>query len=247
MMIVDAHCHIGEGRYKQQTPDQLLREMDRCGVDKAVVCPVEEYITVYNREGNDYVLQTVRDHPDRLFGFATVNPWYGKRAVEELRRAIGEGLHGLKFNSALQGFFINDEIVFPLIKVAQELAIPVYFHTGTPIFSLPLQLADLADRFPEVDLIMGHSAAADYWLDVPPSMEGHPNIYLESSLRTGTSVLEPAIQRWGPGCLLFGSDSPASTIELELRKVRYMNVDDEIMGMILGGNILRLLSKRTGG
>src|SRR5262249_21766990 len=115
-MRIDAHANLGQGFYTKLASQDLLTMMDEFEIDRAIVCPVEEHIILHNHEGNDYILNTVRQHPDRLTGFAVANPWYGKAAVEEARRAIGEGLHGLNFNSTLQAFFINDEIVFPLIE-----------------------------------------------------------------------------------------------------------------------------------
>jgi predicted TIM-barrel fold metal-dependent hydrolase len=243
MKIIDAHCHIGEGRYKHLKASELIVQMDKHGIDKAVVCPVEEHITVYNQEGNDYILQAVKEYPDRLIGFATVNPWYGTRAVEELERAIGEGLRGLKLNSTLQGYFINDELVYPLVEAAQKMDIPVYFHTATPIFSLPLQLADLAGEFPEVRFIMGHSAASDFWIDAAPATRMHDNIYLESSLRSGSAVLQHLVDELGADRLMFGSDTPASTISIELAKIDSLELSPADKEMVLAGTVLRVLGE----
>ena len=241
MKIIDAHCHIGEGRYKRLTASELIALMDENDIEKAVVCPVEEHITVYNREGNDYILQAVKEHPDRLIGFATVNPWYGDRAVEELRQAIGEGLRGLKLNSTLQGYFINDELVYPLIEIAQELDIPVYFHTATPIFSLPLQLADLAGEFPEVRFIMGHAAASDFWIDAAPAAKMHDNIFIESSLRSGSAVLRNLVDELGAERLMFGSDTPCSTMAVELAKIDSLELSPANKEMVLAGTVLKVL------
>jgi len=242
--IVDAHCHIGQGRFKRLTATQLLAEMDARGVDQAVVCPVEEYITVFNREGNDYILRAVKEHPDRLIGFATVNPWYGEGAIKELRRAVNEGLRGLKLHSALQGYFINDDLVYPVIEAAAELGIPVYFHTGTPIYALPLQLRYLAADFPEVDFIMGHAAYADFWLDLLPAARGLTNIYIETSLRASTQMLQSAVDDLGPHRIMFGSDSPASSIKVELAKIEALDLDAKAREMVLGGTILSVLKRR---
>lgn len=243
MRIIDAHCHVGEGRYKRLTASELIVQMDENGIEKAVVCPVEEHITVYNQEGNDYILQAVKEYPDRLIGFATVNPWYGERAVEELERAVGEGLRGLKLNSTLQGYFINDELVYPLIEAAQKMDIPVYFHTATPIFSLPLQLADLAGEFPAVRFIMGHAAASDFWIDAAPAASMHDNIFLESSLRSGSAVLQHLVGELGAQRLMFGSDTPASTISVELAKIDSLELSPADKEMVLAGTVLRVLGE----
>ena len=72
--------------------------MDESGVERAVVCPMDRHLAVYNRDGNDLVLSAVKRHPRRLIGLATANPWYGAGAVEEVRRALAEGLTGLKLH-----------------------------------------------------------------------------------------------------------------------------------------------------
>jgi hypothetical protein len=244
--IVDAHCSIGEGRYVKLTPEMLLEQMDAAGVDRAVVCPAHEHITVYNREGNDYILDAVRRYPDRLIGFATVNPWYGQGAVDELRRALGEGLRGLALNSALQGYFIHDKLVHPIIEVAAEFRLPVYFHTATPIYALPFQLAELALVFPQVSFIMGHLAAADFWTDAVPAARQCDNIYMETSIRSGIATIRQAVQELGAKRILFGSDAPESDVGIELDKIRLVRLSTEDEQLVLGANMLRLLRKFEG-
>ena len=101
-MIVDAHCHVGHGVKKSFAVEQLIKTMKSCKVDKTIICPVEEQIVVYNREGNDFVADAVGKYSEKLIGFAVANPWYGKTAVRELERGFTIGLKGLKINSSLQ-------------------------------------------------------------------------------------------------------------------------------------------------
>src|SRR5438128_11575006 len=109
-LVVDGHCHLGVGHDYQQTEAELLRAMDLYQVDRAVICPVDRCIAVDNRDGNDEMLRAVRAHPDRFYAFATANPWYGPRAIAELRRAIGEGGRGIKLHPPLQGFWLCDDL-----------------------------------------------------------------------------------------------------------------------------------------
>ncbi len=244
MPIVDANCFLGEGHYTKLLPEDLIAMMDAAGVDQAVVCPVEDCVTVYNREGNDYLVAAMRAFPGRLFGFATVNPWYGAAAVAELRRAVATGLRGLYLNSSIQGYFIHDDLVDPVIAVAQEVGLPVYFHTATPIYALPLQLAELADRFPEVAFIMGHVAAADFWIDAVPAARMHRNIYVETSFRSGIRTLRQAVDELGADHVLFGSGTPISMMDVELAKVRLLGLEGEAAAAVFGNNLLRLIGER---
>lgn len=242
-MVFDAHCHIGEGKVKCQTADALLRAMDKSGVERAVVVPVEEYICVYNGEGNAYILEQTKLHSGRLYGFAVANPWYGKPACEMLERYLCEGLFGVKFNAGVQGFRINDEIVYPLIEVAARHRAPVYFHTGTPVSGMPFQLYELARRYPEVNFIMGHSGWSDFWQDIPFIAEHSRNIWFDTSL-SYTTRTEAVIEARGSERVVFGSDTPHSTLAFELEKAEQLSLPKEELALILGGNISSLLEKK---
>jgi uncharacterized protein len=241
-VVVDGHCHLGIGYEYQQTEDDLLREMDRYQVDRAVVCPVDRCIVVDNREGNDYVLDAARRHPDRLYAFATANPWYGDRAVEELSRALDNGARGIKLHPSLQGFLLCDELVNPLVELAEARNVPMFFHTGTPAFAQPAQLGELAMRFPNVKFIMGHMGSTDFKLEAVAVGAIAPNIYLDTSWIMPDLVLR-AVETVGPDRVVFGSDSPLSTLQIELGARRATPLDDEARDKVMGGSMLRLLGE----
>ena len=68
-MIVDADCHISPLREGNHiTADELLRRMDRAGVDKALVWLTPPYRREID-ECNAYVYEAAGAHPDRLLGF----------------------------------------------------------------------------------------------------------------------------------------------------------------------------------
>jgi uncharacterized protein len=240
--VIDCHCHVGRGRDYEQMPEQLLHDMDTWRIDSAIVCPVDRHIAVDNREGNDYVLQLAKLYPDRLIPFATANPWYESGAVREVRRALAEGARGIKLHPALQGFLLCDEIVYPLIEVAEAHCVPVYIHTGTPAYSQPMQLAELALRFPRVDFIMGHMGSTDFWLDALPAAFESSNIYVDTSWSLPHKV-ERALAALGPDRVLFGSDTPLSSLELELGCINALSLNEEEHDRVLGRNMLRLLQK----
>jgi len=125
MSIIDAHANIGQGRRLSLSVDSLLAQMDEAGVSMAIISPVDHYLAVHNREGNDLILDVVRRHENRLVGMALANPWFGDTAVEELRRALQGGLRGLAIHSVCQGFRLSDPIVDPLLDVAATFGVPV--------------------------------------------------------------------------------------------------------------------------
>lgn len=240
--MFDAHCHVGEGVNYRLAPEDLLPQMDELGIDRAVLVPVDRCIAVDNREGNAYLAKAVRQWPDRFWGFAAVNPWFGARAIEELERSVGEGLVGLDLDPILQGFMICDPMVYPLVEAAVKLNVPVYFFTGVPINALPLQLAELALCYPQGRFIMGHMGNTDFWLDVPPALSLAPNIWGEVSPTLASAVNRIAAAGYADR-LIFGSDAPINRLDLEVEKIQYWELDDRQMEAALSGNILHLIGQ----
>ncbi len=238
--IIDAHCHVGAGRFKRQSPELLIKQMDACGVAKSVISPVDEFVSVNNREGNDYIISEITKCPDRIVGFAVANPWFGDDAVEELKRAQGCGLKGLKVNSFLQGFLLNDSLMYPLIEVCRESGLPVYFHTGTPVCAMPFQLRNIAERFPDVNFIMGHSGFADFWYDAIPAATGLDNIFLETSF-IDIGIIGEAVNKLGEDRVVFGSDSPVSDLSLEIYKIEASGLSRSAKRKIFCENIKKLV------
>ena len=233
-MIIDAQCTVGKGIDTDLSADDLIAAMDANGVTKAVIAPVDRYLAVYNREGNDDLLAAGRRHPGRLYPLATSNPWYGEKALEELKRAFEEGAVGLKLHPPLQGFKITDSIVNPLLKLAAELKKPVYFHTGTPIYCMPFQLTETALRFPEVAFIMGHMGYSDFWYDVTAAARGADNIFLETS-PYWPPFISSVVKEIGAARVMFGSGIPLNPQELGLESIRRCPFGEEDKSRILGG------------
>jgi len=219
MQIIDAHVHLGRGMQMQHDADSLLKAMDEAGIAFSVVCPMDRHMAVANREGNDLVLEAVKGHPDRLAGMAVANPWFGKSAVEEIRRALGKGLTGVNIHSVLQGFRLGEHLVDPILEVAAKSDVPVYAHTGTAGLAEPFHLIELARRFPTVNFLMGHAGASDYYNDAVRGLEFVRNVWLESS-RNGPSnfchwQVSNVVDR-----VVFGSSAPEYIPKIELETHR---------------------------
>ena len=217
MSIIDAHACLGQGMHLQLGVDELLRLMDEADISTAIVCSVDHYLAVHNVEGNDLLLRAAHKHPDRIVGMASANPWFGEKAVQEVRRALGEGLLGLMLHPVYQGFWLSDPIADPLVKAAAEFDVPVYAHTGTAGIAEPFHLAELARRFPSVRFLMGHAGASDYYWDAVRVVEACENVYLESSWN-GPGNYQLLEAQGALGRLVFGSGAPeyAPCVEIEI-------------------------------
>ncbi len=240
--LIDAHCHLGFGLTCSRSADDLLKEMDANSVSRAVVVSVDRFLAVDNAEGNDQILAAARLHPERLIPFTAANPWFGERAKAELMRTFAAGSAGVKFHPGFQGFTLSDDVFLPLVELAIAHSKPMFFHTGTPISSMPYQLTELAMRYPEGIFIMGHMAYSDFWYEVSASASCVDNLYLETSHHV-PGFIRTVAQKVGVDKILFGSDSPYGSMDIELEKISAAFPSESDRARILSSNLLRMLER----
>ena len=123
----------------------------------------------------------MRVSPNRLLGFARVNPKFGSQALAELEHCFDDlGFRGLYLHNESEGFAYQDiELLRPLLEACAARQAPVMAYTWlTP--SQPLQLVLLAQTFPDVNFVMLHSG----WRlvgDAAIAAEEAPNLYFDTS------------------------------------------------------------------
>jgi len=254
-MLVDAHCHIWRPEWidgdlrkvLDSVNDQmkfsdrenifngslerLIADMDEAGIEKTVLLPLDyEFlysgVTLTYRDYNDFVGEYIAQYPDRLIGFAGVDPRRGAGAVAELRRCVEDlGFSGLKLWT-ITGFAPDDEAFYPLYEEAARLGATVMVHTGMgPGFSYlktcrPIFVDKVAVDFRQINFIMAHMGTP--WLEeaVAVSLK-NPNVYLDISAWQKTYSIFPLalvqalamvkLMHGGIEKVLFGTDWPLFT------------------------------------
>ncbi len=250
-MIIDADCHIsptpeGEGSI---SADELLRRMDRAGVDMALTWLQPPYMREVG-PANAYVARAMADHPDRILGFGWADPHLGiGKAKDEVRRCIEEfGLHGVKLNGAQNSFYVDDPALsLPLVEEVAARGSILAFHVGADAFEQthPFRVAKVARLFPDLPILMAHMGGvghADLTNAAVEFADQCPNLTLiGSAVRTG-AILK-AIGTLGPGRLCFGSDTPFELMHVERARYDAMLegvLEDDGKALVMGANIERL-------
>jgi len=83
-VTVDSLTFVGESLFgPAATVDELLRALDATEIERAVVCPLRPQ-SYRLEDANDAVAAAVGRHPDRLVGFARVDPNQGDAAAAEI-------------------------------------------------------------------------------------------------------------------------------------------------------------------
>lgn len=233
-MIIDVHNHLGRLPGVERTADDLLREMDGAGVDRAVV------FSYAQRIDNGYVLASAAAHPDRLVPFAVTNPWL-EGAAEDFARWVGAGCRGLKLHPIAHGYPLDHhDLVDPLLEVCRVHGLPVIAHCTADVLSVPNSLGELARVFPEVAFIMAHMGHMYDTNGAIATARRWPNVYLETSSAFFRSIRK-ALREVGVDRVVMGSNSPAGSLAEELEKVRLAADDPHVQALIQGGTAESIL------
>lgn len=249
-MIIDADCHISSYKFDGLaiTDAELVGQMDRAGVDKALVWlkpPYDKNIEPENRA----IYAASQRFPTRLLPMGWANPRMGKDfTTTTIRRCFEEyGFLGIKFNGAQDDFVIDDDAVLPFVELAASYGKPLAFHIGSDFFenTHPYRLGKLAARFPETHFLMIHmGGAALPSLDrsAIETAERYANITIIASAIPEIPILA-ALQRLGPERICFGSDTPFRLMHVQLAMVKALMRDFSTadQALVLGGNLLRVL------
>jgi len=211
-LILDVHCHYFDGKsglefVKGTTFDEHIQDMREAKIDKFVLFPLVGLFRDF-RAANDEIAAAASRYPDQVIPFCTVNPWYQEESLKELDRCLGElDFKGVKLHPWMTGFPIHSEMVDPIMEKIAHYDVPVIIHSGTPPWSEPLQIGEMARRHPDVRLIMAHMGIIDLWKEAIDAARSNPNIWLETSGTPG-SAIRIAVEELGPERIIFGSDSP---------------------------------------
>ncbi|MGH3870625.1 MAG: amidohydrolase family protein [Pseudonocardiaceae bacterium] len=240
--VIDCHCHAGKGDgltgpWDTDAPlGDYLRRAAAAGIDATVLFAAfsSDYAAA-NRE----VARIVRTRPHQFLGFAFVHPERDRGRVADL---VGQAVREFGFRG-IKAHRHDGRLTREVCEVAGRWRLPVLYDVMGDI--TPIEL--FAAQYPQVAFIIPHLGSfADDWraqrafLDV---LARHPNVHTDTSGVRRFDLLVEAVQRAGPGKVLFGSDGPWLHPGVELAKVQALGLPAAAQRLVLGGNLLRLVSR----
>lgn len=234
---IDAHSHIGYfGGWSDVgiTPEELIEQMDAYNIEKTVIStfPAQESI------------EAVDKYPDRLVGAIWIDPLKGQEAIDEIRDAVSNhGFKAIKLHPLFQAYRPTDEPVIEVAKVARELGVPLMVHTGHPPYSLPWSVAELADLFPDVDIVLIHMGHGNgiFIQSAIDMAKKYPNLYLETSGMPMHTKIRDAYLNVGADRIMFGLDLPFHHPSVEIQKGLVSGLTDEQLEDYYYNNAAKLL------
>ena len=194
--VIDAHGHVGNWEVLGMRDDagEVLRTMDRAGIDVAVVFGI---FHPEGRRSNDDAAAFVAAHPDRFAALAYASPLMPGSMVSELTRAIDDlGFLGVKIYPPYTPWPLDHEAWDPIYAFVHERGLPLLSHTDAGDVSRPAQLAAAARRFPRLP---SSPATPATWSPPAPRRSRRPGSCPTTTSRPAPPTARPESSRsWWP-------------------------------------------------
>lgn len=265
-MIIDSHEHL-------MLPIEMqIEKLNQAGVDKAILFSTVphperaknlaelrgEMNILYkvldgannkeaNRErmiknNNELALQ-MKKYPERFFGFGAVplgmsepetSSWIEENILSNEFKGIGE------FTPGSDEQIRQLEVIFQAVNNFSNL--PIWVHTFNPVTISGIHiLMELCEKYPSVPVIFGHMGGSN-WIDVIDFAKSHKYVYLDLSAAFASIATRIAISELPERCL-YSSDAPYGEPYLYRQLIEFVSPSQEVANMVLGNNILQLLSE----
>jgi hypothetical protein len=215
---------LGEIQQALSDPGELLRLMDREGVERAALINyVAPEVMGFDASANDWIARYVHGREDRLVAVGSVHPRHARDAGGQTRRLFEElGIRMLKIHPPHQLFAANAYLnglagLGEVYAAAERAGRPVMIHTGTSIFpgarnrfADPMAVDDVAVDFPELKIILAHAGRPLFMDTAAFLVRRHPNVHLDLSGIPPKKLLEylPRLEDLSDRCL-WGTDYPS--------------------------------------
>jgi hypothetical protein len=261
MIIIDSHTHVWPDKIADKAKEYLEKSFSR---------PIPEVPTVSNllkimdeNEISKSVIASVASRPDqvqsinnwlfsirkdRFIPFASLHPFYDKWE-DELNR-IKDNAFGIKFQPEFQGFYVDDERIFPVYEKIQKLNIPVLFHCGVElslpgiIHADPDKILKIITTFPELKFIGAHMGGFKIWNEVIEKLAGK-NIYFDTSsalIYMEKKQRNSFISKHPVDKILFGTDFPFGTQKNDIDCLKSLDIEEKNKVKLFSENIIKLLN-----
>ncbi len=199
---------------------------------------------------NDRNADLASHHSDFFFPFCFLDPTLGKEVVrDEVRRCYEKhGFRAIKLEITCN---VSNPATAPVFEIAGELGIPVLAHSVSTDHvgdrehqSDPEDVAFVAERFPEVTIIMAHLTGAG--VRGVQAIESHDNVMVDTSgMQPDTGIVEYAVARLGAERVIFGSDMCGRDLPVQIAQVLAADIDDDAKEKVFFRNTASLIERAS--
>ena len=257
------HCHVfpksilENGWAKEKGTIPALKScLEKLGAEKAIVFALLDGNPAFDTiDGNEWLLKEIQKEKN-LYPFVTIVPTE-KDATKKLRKYISLGFVGAKFHPVVQKFQINDPAAEEFYSTAEELKIPVLFHTGVHGWYLkkyrPILLDEVAQDHPNLPIIIEHVGGFAFFYEALAVLQNNKNCYAGIAQTRNKNIpwhlplkrLKILLEMIGAERIIYGADFPwnsCAEIKDDIQFINNLEITSEAKEKILGGNIARLIA-----
>jgi uncharacterized protein len=227
LLFIPAAQRMFPGRFEAHADEDIANDFRR---DDVIAIPIawdSQHGTGGTVFTNGQLANLCSRFPDVFIpGWAMVDPWRGRKGLEEIEHAIKDlGLLGVKYQPPVQAFCPSDRQFYPIWDLLQSLGAPVLIHTGTTAigagepgglgfkldYARPIPHIDtIAADFPRLNIVAAHPGWP--WTEELIAVALHKkNVSIDVSGWSPKYVPQPLkhdMQRRLRDKVMFGSDYP---------------------------------------
>lgn len=243
-MIIDSHTHVdivpSLGWY--DSADKLIQRMNDADIAMAAI---SGYLNFPGPNPNSLktIVAAVEKYPNRLIGYARLDPWFDDDCIRALEDAVANfGIRGVKLHPAHYTLFPFGPLTVKLVRLAGELGLPVLLHCGDEMMCLPYQIDRLAAQCPNTKVILAHIGgffSGEAALNVAKRRE---NVWVDTSEIPFPNMIRKAVDQLGAEKVLFGSDAPCCDFRLEIMKVKLAGLNFEQEELVFYKNYAQMMN-----
>lgn len=260
--VFDVHVHLreGEASLRAYEADVKAAQIEIAGLGAMWFGGPHQALQgelARTRAGNDHLVALAAKHP-HVLPIATVHPYDGSAAIEELGRIAAAGVQVLKIHAHTQRFDVADPRVLTLVRRAGELDVIVLMDNANILPGDSEKLFNLVVQAPKTRFILAHIGGLNFrfWniLALARTAEGFAmdNLYFDISgtvLMAADSPIEQefvwTLRNVGMDRVLLGSDYPQISLARTLDALERLDLTEEEKAKIRCGNARALFERRV--
>ncbi len=242
MKIYDSHGHMGQTSSGEKVDSsRLVAEMRQYGIEKIGISSLSGTVT---RVQNNLVRDVKLENPELVKAYAFINP-KAPDAHDEIDRCLGKyQFDGVKFHPWKHGYYSdNTPQIDDILTHIEEYGVHVQVHVGTSPLSTPFAWMRYAQKHPNLRMVFTHMGCREFGYSVVEGVRDIPNISLETSVIYDRDVLERVKDVVGAERILFGSDWPYKSTEVEIEKIYKLGLDAKELEQVFYKNTASLWEK----
>src|SRR5688572_19069993 len=202
---------------------------------------------------NDALIALAQKHAE-VIPIATVHPYDGRAALDELARVAAIGVKMPKIHAHTQKFDVADPRVLALVSKAGALGVIVLMDNANIVPGDSENLFNLAVRAPKTTFVCAHIGGLNFrfWNILPLARTadgfGMENVYFDISgtmLLAADSPIEEefiwTLRNVGIDHVILGSDYPQFSLARAIEALEKLDLTEEEKTKIREGNARRLL------